>query len=139
MADYEKSSKDFSKKEIIPIIILMILALVFSVPLYETIKYESAITQCPRNAEEICVAVENAFSDSARSLDATVYISTDSKGNLELNSPVNFTDDELKKLELSIEDLSGCPTEGVWCLTLCANGDVRISCSNYQHRYARNK
>lgn len=139
VADYEKSSKDLSKKEIIPIAILMVIVLVISVPIYKYIKYDSAITQCPINSEKISNAVKTAFIDTVRNEDAVVYLVTDSKGNIELRSPVNFSESEMDILKNALEDLSGCPNNDVLCLTVCANGDVTVVCDNPEHRYTKNK
>lgn len=139
MADYEKSSKDLSKKEIIPIAIVMVIVLIISVPIYKYIKYDSAITQCPINSEKISTAVESAFADTVREEDGVVYLATDSKGNIEFRSPVNLNESELATLKTALTGLSACPNNDVLCLTICANGDVTVLCDNEEHRFAKNK
>lgn len=135
MADYEKSSKDLSKKELLLIVVAMAVLLIGAVPVYNYIMRDSAAINCRNAQESIVAAVENVVCEkTVREKIATCEIVADDDGNATLRSSYCLSESEKTEIQSALQGISGCPEDGtVLTLTVSENGEVSIACSDLQH------
>lgn len=135
MADYEKSSKDLSKKELLLIVVAMAILLIGAVPVYNYIMRDSAAINCRKAQESIVAAVEEVFSETpTREKTATCRIVADENGNATLETAYCLSESEKIEMQSALQGISTCAEEStVLTLTVNENGEVRVVCSDSQH------
>ncbi len=140
MADYEKSSKDLSAKELISILVVMAILLVGAVPVYNLILKQADKMNCKNNQQAAVEILNNKIEDYLIDDTTCEYegtIDTKNGGSIVVDSD-GLSEVVMNEL-VSALDESGCvPLENEkW--TLAAdyneNGDysIEIICENPKH------
>ena len=140
MADYEKSSKDLSKKELISILVVIAVLLTIAVPIYKLILYQADKMNCKNNQEAAIEILDTGLNEYIVDDYTTVYEgSTDTRSGGIINVESKGIPEEVVYKLVSDLDEKGCvPLENEqWTVAItCKEGaqfSIELNCNNPKH------